>query len=59
MPNPVAYNLLDHLPPGWRTRLTTVVAQATHLGVRLWLVGGVVRDLLSLTPLGSDLDLAV
>ncbi|RRR77343.1 MAG: CCA tRNA nucleotidyltransferase [Candidatus Viridilinea halotolerans] len=47
------------LPASLRASLELVAAQAAQHGVRVWLVGGVVRDLLAGLPLSHDLDFAV
>ncbi|MFV9505522.1 MAG: CCA tRNA nucleotidyltransferase [Oscillochloridaceae bacterium umkhey_bin13] len=51
--------LLARLPQAHYAVLERTVQRATPLGLRLWLVGGVVRDLLLDQPLSRDLDLAV
>lgn len=51
--------MLQRIPQALRALLTVAVGQAEALDVRLWLVGGVVRDLLLARPLSRDVDLAV
>lgn len=51
--------MLGRLPDDLRALLTLVTAQAEATGVSLWLVGGVVRDMLLGLPLSRDVDLAV
>lgn len=55
----VAASLLAALPPNLGALLGRVCAVAERAEMRLWLVGGAVRDLLLRLPLGRDLDLAV
>ena len=51
--------LLTRLPPDHRAILAQAASLAEVHAARLWLVGGVVRDLLCQAPLGRDVDLAV
>lgn len=51
--------MLETIPEELRGLLALAVATAEGLGVRLWLVGGVVRDLLLGRPLSRDVDFAV
>lgn len=51
--------LLSLLPPPLHMLLTTVTYETQAQGMRLWLVGGVVRDLLLGVPPTFDLDVAV
>src|SRR3712207_5800045 len=51
--------LLAQLGPGQRALLARAAELAAGQGSMLWLVGGVVRDLLLGLPLERDLDLAV
>ncbi len=51
--------MLEQIPDELRAVLTAAAAQAEAHGARLWLVGGVVRDLLLGRPLSRDVDLAV
>ncbi|MCX7790430.1 MAG: CCA tRNA nucleotidyltransferase [Chloroflexaceae bacterium] len=51
--------LLTRLPPDYRAALAQAASLAEAHAARLWLVGGVVRDLLCQAPLGRDVDLAV
>ncbi|MGQ9927579.1 MAG: CCA tRNA nucleotidyltransferase [Chloroflexaceae bacterium] len=51
--------LLTILPPDHRSILARAASLAEVHAARLWLVGGVVRDLLCQAPLGRDVDLAV
>lgn len=51
--------LLARLPGQFAATLARAARLADAQGVGLWLVGGVVRDLLLGLPLGRDLDLAV
>nr|MCU0495369.1 CCA tRNA nucleotidyltransferase [Chloroflexaceae bacterium] len=53
------HQLLDDVAPATRTMLAAAVRLAQQQQARLWLVGGVVRDLLLNQPLGRDVDLAV
>lgn len=50
--------MIQDVPNDLRSLLARAVALAEGLGVRLWLVGGVVRDMLLGLPLSSDVDLA-
>ncbi|PDW03538.1 CCA tRNA nucleotidyltransferase [Candidatus Viridilinea mediisalina] len=59
MAKPNSALLLTRLPAEFQAALQLVAAQAARLGARVWLVGGVVRDLLAELPLSRDLDLAV
>lgn len=56
-PSPAA--IVAGLPAPIAAPLARAAALAASQGARLWLVGGVVRDLLLAIPLGRDLDLAV
>lgn len=51
--------LLRRMPPGPAAALRQVVALAAERGAHVWLVGGVVRDLLLGLALSRDVDLAV
>lgn len=51
--------LLARLPPALAALLALATATAAGQGTRLWLVGGVVRDLLLGLAPGRDIDLAV
>ncbi len=51
--------LLARLPAEYRTVLAQAASLAASHAARLWLVGGVVRDLLCEAPPGRDVDLAV
>lgn len=55
----VAADLLARLPEGYRPVLTRTAELAADEGAGLWLVGGVIRDLLLGVDPGRDLDLAV
>lgn len=59
MAKPSPTVLLTRLPAEFHAALQLVALQAARLGARVWLVGGVVRDLLAELPLSRDLDLAV
>lgn len=62
MPAPIPApdaNLLAGLRAPWSALLAHVARVAHAQGVALWLVGGVVRDLLLGLPIARDLDLAV
>ncbi len=52
-------DLLSRLDPALRHLLSCAAELADSAGVTLWLVGGVVRDLLLEAPIGRDVDLAV
>jgi len=51
--------MLQRVPDDLRAILALAVALSEATGARLWLVGGVVRDLLLARPLSRDLDLTV
>ena len=51
--------MLQRVPVPLRELLATAVTLGETAGVRLWLVGGCVRDLLLARPLSRDLDVAV
>lgn len=51
--------MLQDLPEDTRSLLALAAAQADVCGARVWLVGGVVRDLLLGAPPSRDIDLAV
>lgn len=51
--------LIPLLPSPLSTLLERITLLATNQGTALWLVGGVIRDLLLGVPLGRDLDLVV
>lgn len=51
--------LLSRLPLDLQTVMARAASLAEARGARLWLVGGVVRDLLCQAPPGRDVDLAV
>lgn len=54
-----AGELLARLPATINAPLALAAGLGEGMGLRLWLVGGVVRDLLLGVPLGPDVDLAV
>ncbi len=51
--------ILARLPPDLQTNLARAVAVGAQQGARMWLVGGVVRDLMLGLPISRDVDLAV
>ncbi|NTU85969.1 MAG: CCA tRNA nucleotidyltransferase, partial [Chloroflexales bacterium] len=51
--------MLQRLPDELLSLLTVAAAQGEAVDARLWLVGGVVRDMLLALPPGRDIDLAV
>lgn len=51
--------MLQAIPEELRGLLAAAVAEGEARGARLWLVGGVVRDMLRGRPLSRDVDLAV
>jgi tRNA nucleotidyltransferase (CCA-adding enzyme) len=51
--------ILARLPQDLRTNLARAVTVGAQRGARLWLVGGVVRDLMIGWPISRDIDLAV
>lgn len=62
MPSLIVYTpaaIVARLAPDVRTNLARVVAVGAQQGVQVWLVGGVVRDLMLGAPLSRDIDLAV
>jgi tRNA nucleotidyltransferase (CCA-adding enzyme) len=52
-------HLIARLPADIRRLLTQVTAAAVPHNLPIWLVGGVVRDLLLTLPVGRDIDVAV
>jgi tRNA nucleotidyltransferase (CCA-adding enzyme) len=58
-PEPAPPDLLAGLPPALAAALGRAVELAAAREARLWLVGGVVRDLFGGVSLGRDVDLAV
>lgn len=55
----IAPRLARQLPPATLDLLATATALAAREGARLWLVGGVVRDVLRERPSSGDLDVVV